>query len=508
MSSPRPPPLALHAYLLLPLLLPACSSADPGQCLSRYELGREDFVLDTDTSVSAGATFLSSPNVSRARDCVRMCCRDHECNVVLLEDLSAPSSPNPLLRTIRGCFLFNCLYNRAYVCRFFRREGFSNFILKDVYKEYLKPRSPGTGDKLPVARAGRDRTVQPNEEVILSGLESRDDYNIVRFKWDLLKGDPSVKLTETKNRDEMLASNLKVGVYVFQLTVTDTANQLTTDNMTVTVLSSQQSDEYCNVAYKVGPCRGAFPRWYYDSQDKSCKAFIYGGCKANKNNFVGQKECQQACGGVKVGTKHSSRSGLPNANCSGECSEQQFKCSDNCCIDGNLECDGTSHCKDKSDETGCEHISKRFSRLLDIDIPKEKARCVYPPVTGPCRADFSLFYYNPVKRSCERFTFGGCEGNENRFEEEDKCMEACRGVTEKDVFSRGLFERNTQNKTSNAGVAIAVVLAICIAVVFAFLIYYLLKMRKQSRRQASPGSSTGSTTEEVKKLMPMESKPV
>lgn len=495
------PTFALLACLLLLLQPRGSRVAGAGECPRNFDLGREDFVLDTDASVAAGATFLSSPNVNRARDCVRLCCRLRDCNVVLLEDVAGQSTVEPMHRTIKGCFLFNCLYKKDYVCQFFRRVGFSNFILKDVYQEYLKPRSPKEGDKLPVAKAGRDRIVQPNEEVTLSGLESRDDYSINRFDWALVQGVPSVNLTPTKNRDEVVVSNLKVGDYTFQLTVTDTAGQKMRDNVTITVLSPDQSEEYCNVNYKVGPCRGAFPRWYYDANVKTCKKFTYGGCKANMNNFVDQKECEQACGGVKVDSKSSRRSNFPL--CTEECTEQQFKCADNCCIDRNLECDGTPQCRDKSDESGCEHIRDRFNRLLDIDIPKEKARCVYPPVTGPCRADFSLFYYNPFSRTCERFTYGGCNGNDNRFQEEKTCMDTCQGVSEKDVFSRGIFERQEQEKSSNVGVAIAVVLAICITVVLAILIYYLLKMKKQNRRQASPASSTGSTTEEAKKLMHM-----
>ncbi|XP_067847350.1 kunitz-type protease inhibitor 1-like [Heptranchias perlo] len=504
MCSLRPGLLTLLPCLLY--LLQGSRAIDPDHCPSHYTLGREDFVLDTDDSVSAGAAFLGSPTVNRARDCVRICCRTRNCNVVLLEDRPQESQDNPMLRAISGCFLFNCLYNQVYVCKFFRREGFSNFILDTVYEAYLKPREPSAGDKLPVANAGRDRIVQPNEKVTLSGLESRDDYKIVQFDWVLLLGDPSVKIEPTKNRDEVVASNLQVGLYVFQLTVTDTAGQKTTDNMTITVLSPEQSEEYCMADKKVGPCRGAFPRWRYAADKGTCEAFTYGGCKGNNNNYVGEKECKQACGGAKAETKNSGRSGLPH--CTGECTDQQFKCTDNCCIDANLECDGNAHCKDQSDETGCTHIRDRFNKLLDIDIPKEKARCVYPPVTGRCRADFSRFYYNPFTKSCERFTYGGCDGNENRFEQEKECMRACRGVTEKDVFSRGLLERQEQEKSSNAGIAIAVVLAICIATVLAVLVYYLLKMKRQNRRQASPSGSNGSTVEEEKKLVAMHSKPI
>uniref|UniRef100_UPI00398F8371 kunitz-type protease inhibitor 1-like isoform X2 n=1 Tax=Pristiophorus japonicus TaxID=55135 RepID=UPI00398F8371 len=463
MLSHRPGLLSLLACLLY--LLQGSRAIDPNHCPSRYSLGREDFVLDTDQSVSEGATFLASPNVSRARDCVRMCCRTRDCNVVLLEDQpSQQPRVQPLLRTISGCFLFNCLYNQVYVCKFFRREGYSNFILDTLYRAYLKPRAPSAGDKLPVANAGRDRIVQPNEDVTLSGLESRDDYKIVKFNWTLFRGDPSVKIKATKNQDEVVASNLQVGLYVFQLTVMDTAGQQTVDNMTITVLSPEQSEEYCKADKKVGPCRGSFPRWRYAADKRICEAFTYGGCKGNKNNFVGERECKQACSRVQGDTRSTGRSSVP--------------------------------------------LRDRFNRLLDITIPKEKARCVYPPVTGRCRADFSRFYYNPFSKSCERFTYGGCDGNENRFEKEKECMQACKGVTEKDVFSRGLFERQEQEKSSNAGIAIAVVLAICIAAVVAILVYFLLKMKKQNRRQACQSSSNGSTTEEVKKLVALQSKPI
>ncbi|XP_078089364.1 kunitz-type protease inhibitor 1-like [Mustelus asterias] len=183
---------------LLPLLpyllyLAQVCAGNPSQCLQQFHLGRDDFVLDTDDSVFAGATFLGAPNVSRARDCVSICCRTRGCNVVLLEDLQQQSQKEPLLRKVSGCFLFNCLYNQVYVCRFFRRAGFSNFIQETVYQDYIRPRGPHAGDKLPMANAGRDRIVQPNEEVILSGVESRDDFRIVSFDWALLHGNSSVK---------------------------------------------------------------------------------------------------------------------------------------------------------------------------------------------------------------------------------------------------------------------------------------------------------------------------
>ena len=40
------------------------------------------------------------------------------------------------------------------------------------------------------------------------------------------------------------------------------------------------------------------------------------------------------------------------------CSDEQFTCNDGLCVDLDLRCDGEPHCKDKSDELGCELIIK------------------------------------------------------------------------------------------------------------------------------------------------------
>ena len=57
------------------------------------------------------------------------------------------------------------------------------------------------------------------------------------------------------------------------------------------------------------------------------------------------------------------------------------------------------------------------------------ARCTEPPRTGPCRASHSHWYYDPLNRKCNRFTYGGCDGNDNNFDVEESCKETCKGVT-------------------------------------------------------------------------------
>jgi hypothetical protein len=46
-------------------------------------------------------------------------------------------------------------------------------------------------------------------------------------------------------------------------------------------------------------------------------------------------------------------------------------------------------------------------------------------VTGPCNAAFARWTFNSQSSNCERFTYGGCEGNANNFETFEECVSAC-----------------------------------------------------------------------------------
>lgn len=59
-------------------------------------------------------------------------------------------------------------------------------------------------------------------------------------------------------------------------------------------------EEYCVPKAVTGPCRAAFPRWYYDAEKNSCNSFIYGGCRGNKNSYLSQEACMQRCSGKQM----------------------------------------------------------------------------------------------------------------------------------------------------------------------------------------------------------------
>ncbi|KAK8785119.1 hypothetical protein V5799_008516 [Amblyomma americanum] len=51
--------------------------------------------------------------------------------------------------------------------------------------------------------------------------------------------------------------------------------------------------------------------------------------------------------------------------------------------------------------------------------------CLLPQDSGRCRALNEMWYYDSTNNICSPFNYGGCGGNENRFENCMECMESC-----------------------------------------------------------------------------------
>ncbi|KAM3920699.1 kunitz-type protease inhibitor 1 isoform 1-T1 [Leptodactylus fuscus] len=474
-----------------------CSALHGQSCLDNFTKGMPNFVLELNESVSSGATFLTSPELDRVRDCLSACCRVPACNLALVEREHGQDD------VIKSCFLLNCLYKQEFVCKFVRKEGFVNFVTLDVSNRYLHLWEDKQGeDDPPIARVSRDVKTQPNQEVTLSGIESWDKEGIVNYEWSLLSGDPDVVYEAIPDQPAYLkVSNLLTGGYIFELVVTDTTSHRSSATVTITVLTEEETEEYCHAPKKVGRCRGSFQRWWYNPEVKECVEFVFGGCNPNRNNYVRKEDCRQTC--VNSVDHAGGKGRRLEPVCDGSCLSSQFRCADGCCIDAALECDDTADCADNSDESSCEKYDNEFRKLQELDVPNSRARCVELPETGPCRASFSRWYFNPVAQKCMGFTYGGCMGNRNNFVHERDCEQFCKGVDVNDIVRANQDDPSAQEAgTGSAEVAIAVFLGICILVVVAVIGYcYMKKKKGNNKRQANANNTVVHPTEDMEHLV-------
>ena len=51
--------------------------------------------------------------------------------------------------------------------------------------------------------------------------------------------------------------------------------------------------------------------------------------------------------------------------------------------------------------------------------------CKMPVDRGPCTAHYEKWYYDALIGRCQQFIFGGCDGNDNRFDSEEECFTGC-----------------------------------------------------------------------------------
>ncbi|XP_014746608.1 PREDICTED: amyloid-like protein 2 isoform X5 [Sturnus vulgaris] len=80
---------------------------------------------------------------------------------------------------------------------------------------------------------------------------------------------------------------------------------------------------------------------------------------------------------------------------------------------------------DYNEETPTEPSSDKAVAEKEVSSDM-KSVCSQEAMTGPCRAVMPRWYFDPNKRKCIRFIYGGCGGNRNNFESEEYCMAVCK----------------------------------------------------------------------------------
>ncbi|XP_074978631.1 kunitz-type protease inhibitor 2 isoform X5 [Caretta caretta] len=255
--------------------------------------------------------------------------------------------------------------------------------------------------------------------------------------------------------------------------------------------------ELCLLPKVVGKCRAAFPRWWYNATSRACQPFTYGGCGANLNNFLVEDDCRVRC----AAAGEESRGRIQPAN-------NTFTYEERCLAKA-----ATGLCRasfprwwfDVESKTcrqftygGCGGNPNNYLSEAEC-LARCSESCAAPRLTGPCRAAFPRWYYDPAAQACKQFVYGGCKGNKNNYLQEELCLSQCRGAAgEGGACSLGAArgppgrlpaarqglggaEGPEPGAHSTRAVALAVLLAILVAVLLGSVVVFFVWLCRRSQ---------------------------
>ncbi len=138
------------------------------------------------------------------------------------------------------------------------------------------------------------------------------------------------------------------------------------------------ADKICSLEKQTGSCRGYFERYFYNDATGHCELFIYGGCEGNQNNFQTKEQCENKCKSSVL-----------------------------------------------------EIITLAPAAFIEEKSPNKSFNpqsCGLKKDSGPCLAYFESYFFNADTQKCEQFIYGGCKGNENRFQTIEECESSCKNT--------------------------------------------------------------------------------
>nr|XP_061806988.1 low-density lipoprotein receptor-related protein 11-like [Nerophis lumbriciformis] len=384
-------------------------------CVSDFSSARES-IIRAKASIEQGATFLMAPDrVYTWRDCVHACCAQPHCTVAVVQE--EPRQAGDSL----NCYLFNCTYRKQNVCSFALQKGFAshsrqvNATLGRVLSDSAggtteNERRPGEADETqevdepPRCDAGQDVMIQlPTDWAVLDGRDSVDDHGISHYDWTLVKGDTAITMKAT-HPGLLKISGLQEGVYTFQMTVTDTSGQKTSDNVSVTVLAPKHQAEVCT-----GHCSN-----YQFKCDDGCCIDITFACDGKQH--CPDRSDEDFCPNFDTRRKSVTHAeGLPIPQLPVTHTAESVDSSV-------LRAEAR-----KTDESS--RLSQQGSKVTPPPNRQQDSNnqdpCITAPVVGPCKGTFPRWYYDHEAGECKSFLYGGCQGNHNNFLQELDCVSEC-----------------------------------------------------------------------------------
>ncbi|KAI8425354.1 hypothetical protein MSG28_007115 [Choristoneura fumiferana] len=170
----------------------------------------------------------------------------------------------------------------------------------------------------------------------------------------------------------------------------------------------------CALPAVQGPCHNYSAYWFFDTQYGGCSRFWYGGCEGNGNRFATKEECEDVC--VRPSDKEVCHLPKSIGGC-GDAYQRWY-------YDSEYEQCG------QFQYTGCLGNANNFETREKCQKQCQPARnedqCKQPIERGSCAGNFVRWGFNAEAGRCEQFSWGGCEGNANRFSSDAACVLRCQ----------------------------------------------------------------------------------
>ena len=172
-------------------------------------------------------------------------------------------------------------------------------------------------------------------------------------------------------------------------------------------------------------------RFYFDNNERQCKVFMFGGLNIKGiNAFVTKNSCMKTC-------KKYLLEENPNVSCEDvteEGNDPMAGQSDKCLPTRRFRFNKVSGKCENYFSRGCRFNANSFVSIDECEarcnVAKTKilgktAICNQPVKRGFCRSRLNRFFYDTNSGICKQFWYGGCQGNENNFQDLRSCIQTC-----------------------------------------------------------------------------------